>query len=174
MAPNDSILGRPLAVRSGPRAGVGLLAGMLLTLGLMIPTSGCYRYEGGNPVDRFHYEHFIAVAKDYSCLSIQTYVNRSPLEVGYKREDLYDGDRDGKLETPGADRVIITEYAHVEDPIEQAVRGRGEIRDYDDLFQKIIQAASEGHKKLVIDGRTYRFRILSENFLSSPGQPALG
>lgn len=146
------------------RIGAALLA--LVILG------GCYDHRAGNPVDRYHYEHAIAISKDYSSASIQTYVNRTHLLVGFLREDLYDGDRDGELKTPGMDRVMITNYNDVEDPISASERRKGEIRDYEKLFHDIINAAKGGKDSFKIEDREYRIRYISGNLASSG--PRLG
>lgn len=141
------------------RIGAALLA--LVVLG------GCYDHRPGNPVDRYHYEHAIAVSSDYSSASIQTYVNRTHLLVGFLREDLYDGDRDGELKTPGMDRVMITNYNDVEDPISASERRKGEIRDYEKLFREIISAAKSGKDSFKIEEREYRIRLISGNLADS-------
>ncbi len=159
----------------GRKSAKGLL---LATCGLAlfataILTAGCYEHERGDPVDRYHYDHFISVAPDRAHLSIQTYIGRTQWEVGFRREDLYDGNRDGELATPGLDRVIITDYVDIEDPPEEAVRRNGEIRDYDELFQDILKALDRDKEEFEMDGRIYEFRVLSENLIAESGQ-ALG
>ena len=161
---------------SGGRNGakvILLAAGTLLLFSAASMLGGCYEHTRGNPVDRYHYKHFISVAADQSTMSIQTYIARTQWEVGFRREDLYDGNRDGELTTLGLDRVIITDYVDVEDPPESAVRRSGELRDYDSLFQSVIKAMNRSEKSYRIDERTYEFRILSENLAADSGQ-ALG
>jgi hypothetical protein len=142
-------------MRRWPLALVAL--GMLLAL-----QSGCYDHQRGNPVDRLHYEHTIDVRNDYSHVRIQTYVNRTQWRVGLQREDLYDGDRDGALASPGMDRVSIIHYADIEDPPEAAERRAGDLRDYDSLFQEILEAAQAGKKSFSIEGRDYELNLVSE------------
>ncbi len=129
----------------------------------VVLAAGCYDHTRGNPVDRHHYDHTITVTSDYSQLTIRTYVNRTHLKVGVQLEDIYDGNRDGELTTDGMDRVWITNYASVEDPPESADRKVGEIRNYDDLFQRIIGAVKSGQPIYKRDDRTYRIRLISGN-----------
>jgi len=124
---------------------------------------GCYEPRTGDPVDAYHYEHVIMVFPDGSHIGIKTFVNRSHLQVGTRFEDLFDGDRDGKLATPGMDRVQITEYMRVEDPPEAATRSTGDLRDYDELFQQIQEAVKAGRGDFRIEDRTYRIRMLGAN-----------
>jgi hypothetical protein len=138
--------------------GVGLLLAALAMIG-----SGCYNHRAGNPVDRHHYDHIITVVADFSHVTILTYINRTHLQVGTHLEALYDGNRDGKLNTEGFDRIAITDYADVEDPSDKAVRTKGELRDYDDLFQRILSAAKAGKKSFKIEDRRYELRLMSEN-----------
>ena len=128
---------------------------------------GCYDHRAGNPVDRHHYDHSIAVASDYSSVSIQTYINRTHLLVGLLREDLYDGDRDGELKTPGMDRVTITNYNDVEDPVSASERRQGEIRDFEAIFREIIGAAKSGKSSFKIEDRKYDIRLLSDQLTAS-------
>ena len=166
--------GQKRRVSGRGRMGAAWLAvGLLGLFGAALVVNGCYDHSSGNPVDKHHYKHFISVAKDHAHLSIQTYISRSQWEVGFRSEDLYDGNRDGKLTTPGLDRVIVTDYVDVEDPPESAVRRKAEIRDYDGLFKEILGALNRGEKKFLLQNREYEFRILSENLASTSG-PALG
>jgi hypothetical protein len=139
----------------------GLVLGSLLILGSLL--TGCYDHRSGNPVDRYHYEHSIVIRPDESAITIKTFVNRTHLKVGFRREDLYDGNRDGELTTPGMDRVLITDYMDVEDPPEAAVRTRGEIRDYDELFRRILEATRSGREIFEIEDRRYSLRQFSED-----------
>ena len=123
--------------------------------------NGCYNHDRGNPVDKFHYEHSITIVADYSNLTIHTYLNRDHLTVGYRRESLYDGDRDGELTTDGVDRVQITDYLDVEAPAAEAERIIGEIRNYSELFRNILNAAKAGEKSFDIDGRPHKIRYIS-------------
>jgi len=132
---------------------IGLLAAMLLT-------SGCHNNVRGDPVSRFQYEHTITVSPDRSHFSVQTYINRTQWRVGSRREDLYDGNRDGTLITPGMDRVAITDYIDIEDPPENAVRRSGDIRDYDELFQTLLAAVNSDKKSVKIEDRDYEIRFL--------------
>ncbi|MCK4306307.1 MAG: hypothetical protein KAY24_18850, partial [Candidatus Eisenbacteria sp.] len=140
-----------------------VIPAILAVAGALLLSSGCYERRSGNPVDGFHYSHSITVRADYSAVSIQTYINRTHLKVGYRREDLYDGNRDGELTTPGMDRVAITDYIDVEDPPDEAVRTKGDITDYDALFKKIIEAVKSGKKEYEIEDRPYVLRLFSEN-----------
>ncbi len=135
--------------------------GLLVLVSAAISFGGCYEPRRGNPVDYFHYEHSIGVSPDYGHVCMQTYVNRSHLRVGLERLDLHDGDLDGKLQTQRMDRVVLTSYIDIEDPPENAVRTIEDIRDYDALFQKVIEAARSGAKTIEIEGRTYKIRPLS-------------
>ncbi|MBD3235914.1 MAG: hypothetical protein GF330_04360 [Candidatus Eisenbacteria bacterium] len=146
----------------GPRGRlpIGLALSLVVTLGAAWLLGGCYEHKRGNPVDAFHYDHFVSVTSDHSHISVMTYVNRTQWRVGFRREDLYDGNRDGKLETPGMDRVQITEYVDVEDPPENAVRRDGDIRDYDDLFQRLIGEIRAGKAEVTIQQREYEVRYL--------------
>jgi hypothetical protein len=136
-----------------------------LMLGVsLVGLTGCYDPRRGNPVDRYHYEHTIFVLDDYSHARVQTFLARSHLEVGMKREDFYDGDRDGKLATPGMDRVQITEYRYVEDPPEKADRRDGDIAEYDTLFQEIIAAAKAKKTTFRIDSTEFKMELASEDF----------
>jgi plasmid stabilization system protein ParE len=124
---------------------------------------GCYNPRSGDPVDDYHYEHVITIFPDGSHIGIRTYINRTHLQVGIRQEDLFDGDRDGKLTTPGMDRVQITDYMKVEDPPEAAERRTGDLRDYDQLYQQIQAAAKAGRSSFRIEDRTYKIRSLSTN-----------
>jgi hypothetical protein len=139
---------------------IGFLLTFALALGAAFLIGGCYEHKRGNPVDTFHYEHSISVTSDYSHVSVMTYVNRTQWRVGFRREDLYDGNRDGTLTTVGMDRVQITEYIDVEDPPENAVRRDGDIRNFDELFQRLVAEVRGGKKKIEIDGRVYLVRFL--------------
>jgi len=129
--------------------GAGALV-LVVAGALTLLAPGCYTPSRGNPVDQFHYQHSITVTQDYGHVLIQTYVNRNQWLVGLHREDLYDGDHDGVLTTPGLDRVFITEYANIEDPPEKAARSEGELQNYNAIFQKIL----EGDDARVVHGRT--------------------
>jgi len=141
-----------------PTAGILILAAPLLL-------SGCFGVDhtAGDPVAKYHYNHTITVTGDFSSISIQTYISRTQWQVGLQRQDLYDGDRDGTLTTPGMDRVAITDYIDIEDPTSQAVRRIGELRDYDELFQRIIAAAKAGKENIEIEDRRHDFRFISKN-----------
>jgi len=166
--------GHSRRVLGGSCSGAARLAlGLLSLFAATLIAGGCYEHSSGNPVDKHHYEHFISVAKNHAHMSIQTYISRSQWEVGFRREDIYDGNRDGELTTLGLDRVIVTDYVDVEDPPESAVRRKAEIRDYDGLFKEILGALNRGEKLFLIEDREYEFRILSEN-LTSASTPALG
>lgn len=130
---------------------------------LVLAASGCYEKQSGDPVATNHYEHSITVFPDRSHVGIKTFVNRDHLQVGMHFEDLFDGDRDGKLASPGMDRVHITDYERVEDPPETAVRSVGEVGAYDELFQQILQAVEDGRKEMKIEERRYALRVLSSN-----------
>ena len=151
---------------------------LLLTvlLALLLPgifSSGCYDHSRGDPVDRYHYDHTITVVSDHSHVTIQTYINRTHLKVGLKREDLYDGNRDGELTTEGMDRVAITDYVDVEDPSDDAVRRQGELRDYDSIFRGILEAVNSGKNRFTIEDRTYKIRLVSQT-LTPLADGALG
>ena len=137
-------------------------AALALVLALPLLGANCRDRERGDPVDQHHYEHTMTLSRDYSSVAIHTFVNRTHLLVGLRREVLYDGDRDGALATPGMDRVSITDYMDVEDPPEKAIHTKGEIRDYDELFQSIVEAARSGKDDFEIEDRTYDFRYLPE------------
>jgi hypothetical protein len=155
------------------RGGFYLAAVLLMLISAATILGGCREHSRGDPVNRYHYEHFISVASDRAHMSIQTYIGRSQWEVGFRREDLYDGDRDGKLSTPGLDRVIITDYVDIEDPPDEAVRRSGELRDYNALFQNVLKAFTRGEETFEIEDRIYEFRVLSEN-LAGGSDHALG
>lgn len=139
-----------------------LIGGLVLAGNL--PLAGCgYDHTRGNPVDQWHYQHMIFLRRDFSQVSIQTYINRTQWKVGLQRQDLYDGDRDGALETAGMDRVAITDYVNVEDPPEKAIVNTGELRDYDALFKEVIGAAKAGMSKHTIEGREYEFHYISQD-----------
>jgi hypothetical protein len=123
--------------------------------------NGCYNHQRGNPVDTFHYEHSVTIVSDYSNLTIHTYLNRDHLTVGYRRESLYDGDRDGQLVSEGIDRVQITDYLDVEASQDDAERITGEIRNYDELFRNILNAAKSGDTSFMIDDRPHKIRFIS-------------
>lgn len=142
------------------RLPIGLALSLALTLGAALLIGGCYEHQRGNPVDAFHYEHSISVSPDHSHLSVLTYVNRTQWRVGFRREDFYDGNRDGTLTTPGMDRVQITEYVDIEDPPENAVRRDGDIRNHDELFQRLLADIRGGKQTIEIEGRSYRVRFL--------------
>ncbi len=144
-----------------------MLAGLLI---VALSTAGCYEHRPGNPVDQYHYDHVITVDPDYAHFNVKTYINRTHLKVGLRFEDLFDGDRDGRLSTPGMDRVQITDYMSVEDPPEAAERRVGEIRNYDEMFQRVIEAAKAGRERIVLDDRDYEIRILSEKLDSGTGR----
>ncbi len=139
--------------------GCALLATAACLLVLAAP--GCYEKRSGDPVDTHHYQHTITVFPDRSHVGIKTYVNRDHLQVGMHFEDLFDGDRDGKLASPGMDRVQITDYKRVEDPPESAERSIGELSDYDALFQQILQAVKDSRESLKVEERRYEIRVLS-------------
>jgi hypothetical protein len=150
-----------------PDAGRRVLAAVGV---LALLTPGCYTPSRGNPVDQFHYEHSITVAQDHSHVLVQTYLNRNQWQVGLRREDLYDGDHDGALTTEGMDRVFITEYTNVEDPPEQAKRSAGELQNYNELFQKILEAVQADKSIYRIENRDYQLRITTQDFsLVRPG-----
>ncbi len=134
----------------------------VLAMGLVaILALGCYEPRSGDPVGSYHYEHVITVFPDGSHIGIKTFVNRTHLQVGKRLEDLFDGDRDGQLTTPGMDRVQIADYMKVEDPPEAAERRSGDLRDYDELFRQIQSAVKAGRTKFKFQDRTYRIRTLS-------------
>jgi len=137
--------------------------GTLMAAVLALAPLGCYEHTRGNPVDKFHYDHTISVRKDFGHVRIQTYLNRTQWVVGLQREDIYDGDEDGALETPGMDRIQITLYGNVEDPPEAAERRQGELRNYNDLFQRILEAARAGQETFEHDGRDYELELYSKN-----------
>ena len=137
-----------------------LLAATALLVGA---ATGCYEQRSGNPVDTHHYEHVITVFPDRSHVGIKTYVNRSHLQVGIRFEDLFDGDRDGKLITPGMDRAHVADYLGVDDPPEAATRSTGDLPDYDQLFQRILEAVTAGRGSFTIEDRRYEIRVLSSN-----------
>ena len=147
----------------------------LLVLATAFLLGGCFGVDHtpGDPVDRYHYNHTIMVRSDFSSVSIQTYINRTQWQVGLHRTDLYDGDRDGTLATPGMDRVAITDYVDIEDKTTQAVRHAGELRDYDSLFKRVIAAAKAGQKSIKIEERRHEFRFISGN-LQASGSHASG
>ena len=146
----------------------GLVLVVAGTLALLAP--GCYTPSRGNPVDQFHYQHSITVTQDYGHVLIQTYVNRNQWLVGLNREDLYDGDHDGVLTTVGMDRFFITEYTNVEDPPEKAERSEGELQNYNELFQKILEAVKAGKKIYRHENREYELRITTQDLsLVRPG-----
>lgn len=149
--------------------GAGIL--VLVAAGLFVLLApGCYKPSRGNPVDQFHYEHSITVTQDYGHVLIQTYMNRNQWLVGLHREDLYDGDHDGVMTTPGLDRVFLTEYNDVEDPPESAQRSEGELQNYNELFQKILEAAKAGKKTFRNENRDYRLSVTSLDLgLALPG-----
>ena len=60
-----------------------LIGALLLPLTLL---AGCYDHQPGNPVDEHHYEHAISISADFSSASVQTYINRTHLLVGFLRE----------------------------------------------------------------------------------------
>jgi len=91
-------------------------AALALVLALPLLGANCRDRERGDPVDQHHYDHTMTLSRDYSSVAIHTFINRTHLLVGLRREVLYDGDRDGALATPGMDRVSITNYMDVEDP----------------------------------------------------------
>ena len=130
---------------------------------LLLAASGCQERQRGDPVTTHHYQHVITVFPDRSQVRIKTFVNQDHLQVGIHFEDLFDGDRDGKLATPGMDRVQITDYQRVEDPPDAAVRSVGEVGAYDALFQQILEAARNGRESLKIEERRYVIRVLSSN-----------
>lgn len=142
-----------------------LATGLLVTLAL-----GCYEPRSGDPVGTYHYEHVITVFPDGAHIGIKTFVNRTHLQVGKRLEDLFDGDRDGQLTTPGMDRVQIADYMKVEDPPEAAERRTGDLRDYDELFQRIQAAVKAGRSKFEFQERTYRIRTLSSNMEADYGE----
>jgi len=126
--------------------------------------AGCgYDPSRGDPVDKWHYQHTIFLRKDFTQVSIQTYVNTTQWVVGLERQDLYDGDRDGSLETAGMDRVEITKYRNVEDSPDKAVLESGQLSDYNDLFKKIVGAAKAGDTKYKIENREYRLEYVSQD-----------
>jgi hypothetical protein len=139
-----------------------LLPPLLVLLLLQLHTSGCYNNVRGDPVDRYHYQHTITVAPDHSSIVIQTFLNRTHLRVGLRREALYDGDRDGELSTPGYDRVAIVDYEDVEAPPEAAEYSTGRIRDYADRFKEILEAVRSGAEELKLDDRTYIISTISQ------------
>jgi hypothetical protein len=141
------------AVRGASLLGLAILG----TLAVLAP--GCYQPVRGNPVDTFHYEPSITVTTDHTHVIIQTYLNRNQWQVGLRREDLFDGDHDGALTSPGMDRVFITEYANVEDPPSSAQRSEGEIQNYAQTFKDVLQALAEGKKVFRIDKRDYPLRV---------------
>ncbi len=159
---------------SGPLArAITLGTGILLMLTVPVLIDGCYKPTRGDPVDAFHYEHEIKVARDLTHVIVQTYVNRTHLQVGIHREDLFDGDRDGNLQTPGLDRIEIADYDKIDASLESAVRSTGELANYDELFRNILAAAKAGRKTFRIESRNYRVSLFSENAPSA--QPnALG
>ncbi len=136
-----------------------LTAALALLGGVALLTPGCYKPVRGNPVDQFHYLPSITVTQDHTHVIIQTYLNRNQWQVGLRREDLYDGDKDGKLESPGMDRVFITEYANVEDPPDKAQRSEGELPNYNQTFQDVLKAVGEGKRAFRIDKRDYELRV---------------
>ena len=140
--------------------GAGLL-GLAILAALAVLAPGCYQPQRGNPVDQFHYEPSITVTTDHSHVIIQTYLNRNQWQVGLRREDLFDGDHDGALTSPGMDRVFITEYTNVEDPPDQAQRSEGEIANYAQTFKDVLQAIADGKKTFKFDNREYALRISS-------------
>ncbi|MFH1143427.1 MAG: hypothetical protein V1774_02670 [Candidatus Eisenbacteria bacterium] len=156
--------------RVGRQSAIILFAGSVGLLGILVTDCG-YDHTRGNPVDQWHYDHTIFVRKDFSAVSIQTYINRTQWNVGLQREDLYDGNLDGILETPGMDRVVITEYTNVEDPPETAVLRTGELRDYNDVFKEIIGAAKAGEKGFTIGERQYDFHFVSQDADMATGRP---
>jgi len=149
-----------LLIRLGSRISSPVIALWGCLLFLVLVANGCYTHSRGNPVDKYHYEHSITIIKDYSNLTIHTYINRSHLTVGFRMESLYDGNRDGELVTEGVDRVQITDYLDVEAPEEKAERIEGEIRNYDELFKDIIGAAKAGEKVFKIKELTYQIRFI--------------
>jgi hypothetical protein len=149
--------------------GAGVLV-LMVAGALILLTPGCYTPSRGNPVDQFHYQHSITVTQDYGHVMIQTYVNRNQWLVGLHREDLYDGDYDGVLTTVGMDRVFITEYANVEDPPESAERSEGELQNYNELFQKILEAVKAGKTTFRNENRDYELRMTSLDLgMARPG-----
>ena len=142
------------------RMAPALLAGLIGLAGLALAGCSGYRHTRGNPVEDGHYQQTIYLRRDLSQVSIQTYVNRTQWVVGIHREDLYDGDHDGALETPGMDRVVVTDYMDVEDPPEKRIVRSGELREYNDLFKEIVAAAKAGREKFKIEDREYTFEFI--------------
>lgn len=136
------------------------LMSLAAILAIALLAGGCFRPQRGDPVDAYHYEHTVTVNPDLSYISIKTYINRTQWRVGFRREDLYDGDRDGALTTPGMDRADVTDYIDVEDPPESAVRQPGEISEYNDLFKRLVAEIKGGATEVKIEDRTYLVRHL--------------
>ena len=67
------------------------------------------------------------------------------------------------------DRVAIVDYVSVEDPPEEGVHAKGEIRDYDQLFREIISAVKAGRVTFKIDERPYALRFFSDNLAPMAG-----